>query len=171
MKKHMLTLTLAAVVAFGTINLMAQTTQVSASLSTKFEREYGAVTNVRWTISPNSFTVQFIKDGDCYVAIYNKAEKLVATGRRIRDNKLLPLSIQESLAKEKERCERKYGSVDVGYPFELQGENGTYYIVPIQTDTQTMSFALHMDGSSTLKRTQANPYPRVQPEMIAAAGK
>lgn len=169
MKKQILTLALVAATVFGTSNLLAQTDKVRASLSTKFARDHASASNVRWTLCPNSFVVQFISDGESYVAFYTKSEELVAMGRRIQNNKLLPLSIQQGLARERERCERKYGSVDVGYVFEMQGPEGTSYIFAIQTDTKILNFALQMDGTSILRKAEWNAYPRLQPEVLAAA--
>lgn len=139
MKKHII---LTASLMLCLCHLEAQQNpKVSASLTEKHAQQFSTAGDIRWDQNERVTYAQFNYQNQFWVAYYDNNEQLVATARKIKDLRDLPILVGESLENFRQR---RAAGMKLGTVYELVQEGNTRYLITLDGEHET--YTLRVDG-------------------------
>ena len=169
----MKTLILAAAFTFVSFcTLYAQDiVQVSTPVAQALQRNFVGASQISWEKTGPLYLAKFHYNSGYWLAYFNDQGDLAASGRKINSIEQLPVAVQRGFTQLQRKLERKYGSFEVGAPYELIIENGsTQYFLPIENSRVTIMATSDASGNSTIKtKTMKNAPNKPAPDMLASS--
>lgn len=170
----MKTLILAAAFTFVSFcTLYAQDiVQVSTPVAQALQRNFVGASQISWEKTGPLYLAKFHYNSGYWLAYFNDQGDLAASGRKISSIEQLPVAVQRGFTQLQRKQERKYGSFEVGAPYELILENGggTQYFLPIENSRIAIMAISDATGNSTIRtKTMKNGTAKPAPDMLASS--
>jgi hypothetical protein len=158
----------AALFIISLSNSAAQEGAVNASAAQSFEKTFKSAENPKWKACAKDISlVQFRYMDRGWVAYFDKAGKLITSGRRVSIHEL-PVVVQDGMFLTKETSERKYGALTLGVIYEMVTSRTTEYYVPLGNTKIKLMVAVRTDGSAVIKsRKKVSEDPKAPKDVIA----
>jgi hypothetical protein len=170
MKK--LIFTSAVLVVICVANVRAQDSlRVRSFIARKFETEFEHATNVEWTLARRAYVAVFDYRNEVWLAFYNSHGEKLASGRRVKDVRDLPLKVQLGIYSVRRRVERNYGPIATSFAIELMEYGITRYYVPMQNNGAAFMICSDNEGRTTIAKKQLKIGPASMTESLIASSK
>jgi hypothetical protein len=159
-----------AFVSFGTLHAQ-DIVQVSTPVAQALQRNFAGASQVRWEKTGPLYLAQFQYNSGFWLAYFNDQGELTASGRKIGSVSQLPMAVQRGFTQLQRKQESKYGSFEVGAPYELVMENGgTQYFLPIENSSIAIMATSDASGN-TIIRTKSMKTAPAKPaaDMLASS--
>ena len=159
-----------AVVSFCTLHAQ-DIVQVSAPVAQALQRNFAGASQIRWEKTGPLYLAKFQYNSGFWIAYFNDQGDLTASGRKIKSIDQLPVAVQRGFTQLQRKQERKYGSFEVGAPYELVIENGgTQYFLPIENSRIAMMASSDASGNTIIRtKTMKNAPAKAVPDMVASS--
>ncbi|HEY5751234.1 MAG TPA: hypothetical protein VIU12_34465 [Chryseolinea sp.] len=170
----MKTLILAAAFAFVSFcTLYAQDiVQVSTPVAQALQRNFAGASQIRWQKTGPLYLAQFQYNSGFWLAYFDDQGAMAASGRKIASIDQLPVAVQRGFTQLQRKQERKYGTFEVGAPYELVMENsgGTQYFLPIENSRISMMTTSDASGNTAIRTKRIKNTPATPaPDMVASS--
>jgi len=138
------------VMSFGPLNAQ-DSLQLKSFIGRKFEYDFYGATDVEWTRSPSHYVVLFTFNNDVWLAFYNLHGELLASGRRLKDIRALPLHVQLGVAGAKRQFERKFGTVATSFAIETVARDSVKSGVPTEDSHAALMICSAYNGEERIE--------------------
>ena len=134
-------------------NLPAQENiSVRPAVSERLEKSFPGATNVKWlALKKDVSQATFHHMGRFSIAYFDRDGNIISSGRKINAIIDLPILVQTGLQDAKSRSEKKFGAVTVGHIYEMVGDEGTQYYVPLENAKVRLMLAISSSGNPVIK--------------------
>ncbi|SHG95781.1 hypothetical protein SAMN04488109_2633 [Chryseolinea serpens] len=155
-------------VSFGI--LCAQDMQVSTSIAQALQRNFAGASQIRWEKTGPLYLAQFQYNNGFWLAYFDDQGTLAASGRKIDSIEQLPVAVKRGFTQLQQKQERKYGSFEVGAPYELVIENGTtQYFLPIENSHVAIMAISDASGNAQVRtKTERTGHTKPAADMVAS---
>ena len=155
MKKHIVII---AGLVMLSLSLAAQNQRdSSARVPESFSTNFPNARNVTWTVLKNEVRqAQFGYQGNSCLAYFNAAGEMICSAKKIKDISTLPQLTAQSLQRQKNRLEKKYGILSHYHTFEMIGSNSTKYFSTLGNTKALIVVSTDANGYSVIESRKVN---------------
>lgn len=152
----------AVLLLLSIIMTKAQTSQVPASVSAAFSKEFSAASNVQWTVTKDIYQSRFEQGDEKLIAYFNQDGTLVATARKIQLSQA-PTLVRKSISV----LQDQYEAASPAEMYEISEANDTQYFVNVTGKKQFISALASVNGNCKVLRKSNKPLTADQSDILA----